>query len=177
MILLKLANHARCLDQAGRHDEADAVLRMMHQASGMRLASAYDDSTFDNELVYSIVSPLGYKIVNEKVKIAADDTCPAVIVQSAYTLDDHYIGSLEDAQHLFEKGIKPELASPDNKVCSIGFSDKLKKYFGWSHRAIKGFEIGDKYLDEFADDEKPSKIINTMEEAKQAAKDFADSVS
>jgi hypothetical protein len=148
---------------------------MMIGASNTRTASAYDDATFDNELVYSIVSPLGYKIVSEKVKIADDDTCPFVILKSAYTLDDRYIGSVEDAEPLFEKGIKPELSSPDNKVCSIGFSDKDKKWWAWSHRAIQGFGVGDKTRRMFSEDEE--KTIQSLDEAKQAAIEFAEDVS
>lgn len=35
---------------------------------------------------------------------------------------------------------KPELAHPNNKVCSIGLSKKDGKWYGWSHRAIHGFK-------------------------------------
>jgi hypothetical protein len=42
-----------------------------------------------------------------------------------------------------ERGIKPEKSHPDNAVCSIGFCDREQKWYGWSHRAICGFGIGD----------------------------------
>ena len=61
----------------------------------------------------------------------------------AVTLDGLYIGSPENAKYICdERGIKPELASPNNRVCSIGFCEKEQKWFGWSHRAIYGFGIG-----------------------------------
>lgn len=63
---------------------------------------------------------------------------------SAYTLEGHYIGSSVDAYRLCKKrGIKPELANEDDNVCSIGFSEREQKWYGWSHRAIYGFGIGD----------------------------------
>lgn len=48
-------------------------------------------------------------------------------------------------QKFFDKhGIVPEKISPDSKVNQIGFSEKEQKWYGWSHRAIYGFKIGDK---------------------------------
>jgi hypothetical protein len=37
----------------------------------------------------------------------------------------------------------PEKMRPESKVCSIGKSRKDGKWYGWSHRAIFGFKIGD----------------------------------
>ena len=64
----------------------------------------------------------------------------------AYTIDgDHYIGNSDDAKMLETKyDIKPEPISKDHKICSIGFSEKNQKWYGWSHRAIFGFGIGHK---------------------------------
>ena len=65
-------------------------------------------------------------------------------MESAYSLAGHYIGSVETAKLLCgEYGIAPELLSPEHNVCSIGFSTKANKWYGWSHRAIHGFGIGD----------------------------------
>jgi hypothetical protein len=104
-----------------------------------------------------------------------DDSCPPVVLQSVYNSNDDYIGSVEDAQRILDKGIKPEVASPDDKVCSIGFNEEEQKYFGWSHRAIKGFGVGDKTKRMFSDDEE--KTIQSFDEAKQAAIEFAEDVS
>ena len=68
--------------------------------------------------------------------------CPDFPMAHAETKDGHYIGSPEDAEYLVSRGISPELANPSNNVCSIGFSEKEQKWFGWSHRAICGFGIG-----------------------------------
>ena len=39
-------------------------------------------------------------------------------------------------------GIKPEKIDPSHNMCSIGFSEKEKKFYGWSHRAYFGFKVG-----------------------------------
>lgn len=62
----------------------------------------------------------------------------------AYNPDGAYIGNLKVAKMLCEeRGIAPELIPPDMNVCSIGFCKKEQKWYGWSHRAIHGFSIGD----------------------------------
>lgn len=64
---------------------------------------------------------------------------------SAYNFNNKYIGNIEDADFLCkELGIRPETISDKHSVCSIGYSEKDEKYYGWSHRAIHGFKIGDK---------------------------------
>lgn len=61
----------------------------------------------------------------------------------AYTLDGNYIGEESLARKLcVQYGIKPEKAHPGHGVCSIGFSEKEQKWYGWSHRGIYGFGIG-----------------------------------
>ena len=66
-----------------------------------------------------------------------------VIVKATYTPDGHYIGSSRHAHYLIVKrGIKPELINSQHNVCSIGFCEKEQKWYGWSHRAIFGFEVG-----------------------------------
>ena len=65
-------------------------------------------------------------------------------IKIARTKGGHYIGSLDRALQLVEKmGIAPELAHPGDRVCSIGWCEKEQKWYGWSHRAICGFGIGD----------------------------------
>lgn len=84
--------------------------------------------------------------------------------------------SLED---FFEKHeIK---VSGDIHKTPIGFSEKEQKWYGWSHRAIYGFKIGDKCKDgdlgvgdgyTFKDGDK----LKTLNDCKQRAIDFAKSV-
>jgi len=69
--------------------------------------------------------------------------CDPVTVTSAYTPTGAYIGDEEWAKKLEERGIVPELREADHSVCSIGFCEREQKWYGWSHRAIHGFAIGD----------------------------------
>lgn len=65
--------------------------------------------------------------------------------------DGVYIGVPEFADILVRKGIHNPLPIPkeftsdekESRVCSIGKSVIDNKWYGWSHRAMYGFEIGD----------------------------------
>lgn len=65
----------------------------------------------------------------------------------------------------------------------LGFSEKEQKWYGWSHRAIVGFGVGDKIFEpNFGDDKTPfvkhgKKTIRNMGDAKKSAKAFSDYVS
>lgn len=78
---------------------------------------------------------------------------------------------------------KPEKSDLSHAVASIGKSTKDNKWYGWSHRAVFGFGIGDKIFEEdFGDDETPfdkhgKKSIKTDADAKLSAKRFARYVS
>lgn len=120
----------------------------------------------------------GYEI---KQQIVGDDF---TTIEVAYTLDGHYIGEPAFADKLVAKmGIAPELAKPTNKVCSIGFCEKNRKWYGWSHRAIVGFGLGDKLFDPSVNHAKDTPFvqvgtitIKTLAEAKEAARRFAEYV-
>lgn len=79
-------------------------------------------------------------------------------------------------------GIVPELACKEHKNCSVGKGDD-GKWYGWSHRAIHGFGVGDMVFDEkFGDDSTPFKKhgtvpIETDQQAKTAAMNFARYIS
>jgi len=66
-------------------------------------------------------------------------------MKAAYTPDGDYIGTPQDAHTLvFEKGIQPQKSLECHSVCSIGYSVKDGKWYGWSHRAFCGFKVGSK---------------------------------
>jgi len=122
--------------------------------------------------------------------------------------DDSYVGTPIDVYKLIKmKGIKEFYrANEKDKVASVGFNPDKKIWYGWSHRAIYGFRVGDKikynpdlvilhsgYVDgcvgeavekEKKDIEKVKKMfkngileIKNLEEAKFLAVRFANSVS
>lgn len=99
-------------------------------------------------------------------------------LESAYNAAGDYIGDKKTAKMLADKGITPE-AIPGNKVCSIGYSEKDGKWYGWSHRAIAGFEPGDviKKGDVVADQIEPGYEIKDGADAKRVAIAFAKGVS
>ena len=122
-----------------------------------------------------------------------------VTLEVAYTVTGYYIGTPEVAHSLCnERGISPEcisLSSADRNVCSIGFSAQDQKWYGWSHRAIYGFGVGDVakegdcvcssgWTDEYLA-EHPEKDLSlpvgfeakTLDDAKRMAVAFAESVS
>lgn len=62
----------------------------------------------------------------------------------AVNMAGKYIGLPEYAKMLLVRyDIRPEVIG-DNNVCSIGFSPRDQKWYGWSHRALYGFGIGSK---------------------------------
>lgn len=107
-----------------------------------------------------------------------------VEMRVAYTPKGAYIGTSKMAHFLcVKRGIAPEKAEPEDSVCSIGFCEKEAKWYGWSHRAICGFGIGDRIFEEdYGDDHTPfvshgSVVIENLDQAKQAAIAFAEYVS
>lgn len=82
-----------------------------------------------------------------------------------------YIGTARDARNLCKKyGIRQlQGRTKESQVCSIGFNPETQRWFGWSHRAIASFGIGDSI-----EGHEPAK---TLEDAKKYAKFFAKLVS
>jgi hypothetical protein len=59
-----------------------------------------------------------------------------------------WVGDEKFGLFLYKRGINPELAPPltgcpPHNVCSIGWCEREQRWYGWSHRAMCGFEIGD----------------------------------
>lgn len=102
---------------------------------------------------------------------------------SAFTPSGDYIGDEKTAKFLTKRGIRPELSASDHTVCSVGFCEKEQKWYGWSHRAICGFGVGDRiFEEEYGTDETPyvkhgKQVIKDMKDARLAAVRFADYVS
>lgn len=102
----------------------------------------------------------------------------------AYNLSGAYIGDMKNAYYLcVKRGIYPELRTPESNVCTIGFSSKDGKWYGWSHRAIYGFKIGstcEKGNVHYVPRRRGGKgkwVAKTVADAKRMACDFASGVS
>ena len=148
----------------------------------------------------------GYEIRSEQLtEEEAGGTPGGLVMKSAYTVPEgHYIGNSRWAHRLIVKrGIKPQPrkpACPDanndrGRICSIGFSEQAQKWYGWSHRAIYGFKVGDvvkkgdctaisgwtdEYLKEHPEEDSSLPVgfvAKTLEDCKLMAIAFAESVS
>ena len=138
----------------------------------------------------------GYEVRTELID-GSEFGCNDFEIKSAYTSAGDYIGNSRDAYRLCKRrGIRPEKADPDHNVCSIGFCEAEQKWYGWSHRAIFGFGIGDtvdsedhicntsgwtdEYLREHPEGDKRLPVgfrAESLEDAKLMAIVFADAVS
>lgn len=143
----------------------------------MKLLISLSSNDIDKQLV-SEQDCGPYVLRNEiwTMKFAPDMPTP---IKAAYTHDGSYIGDENTAKMLCDKfNIAPEVSKPGHTVCSIGKSAD-GKWYGWSHRAIYGFKIGDtiKEGDCGYNPAKGEWTISNELEAKLAAQDFAESVS
>ena len=105
---------------------------------------------------------------------------------NCYSLDTGaWIGNGKTAIFLCKKkGLRSiQKTAPSHCTGSIGFNETEQKWYGWSHRALCGFGCGDKlFIENYGDDDTLSiehgpDTIATLEEAKQAATNFARYVS
>lgn len=143
----------------------------------------------------------GYEIRTEEVQ--SPDNADPQIMRNAYTNAGDYIGDRPFAELLCEVySIAPEKISPKQDICQIGFCEKEQKWYGWSHKAIEGYGIGSSaerlhtpiVADTAEDDDDkhpqrhersmyPADLVQetwtakTLDDAKQMAIDFAESVS
>lgn len=138
----------------------------------------------------------GYVVRTERISGEEAAGGPPFEMRSAFTPDGIYIGNPKDARFLCaKKGIRPERAQPDHSVCSIGFNAAEEKWYGWSHRAIHGFGLGDvveegdccassgwteEYLAEHPEEDTSLPVgftAKNLDDAKRMAMAFAESVS
>ena len=144
--------------------------------------------------VKKVIHKDGYEIRHEVIDGKEYGGVPDTTLRSCYTPNGDYIGDPKIARMLSKWGIKPEKSDKKDNTCSIGFSEKDGKWYGWSHRAICGFKIGDKvkrgdctassgftkeYLKEHPEESKALPIgfkAKTIADAKRMAIAFAESV-
>jgi len=153
----------------------------------MRVKSVYKKECKKIEWTKKFKS--GYILQRELITLGGSECWMTV----AYNHSGDYIGDSKSAYRLcVKRGILPELGR--GSVCSIGKSKKDGKWYGWSHRAIYGFKIGDKVkkgdccaesgwvedCEEYKNDPYVLKVgfeAKTEEDCKKMAIAFASSVS
>lgn len=105
------------------------------------------------------------------------------IVENAYNLEGQFIGSPGVAETMLSFGVYPQYRKPDSNVCTIGFCEREQRWYGWSHRGLCSFGIGDKLFDPAFGDEtthfqdRGEITIETLAQARQAAERFAEYIS
>ena len=60
---------------------------------------------------------------------------------------------------------------------SVAKAEADGKWYGWSHRAIAGFGVGDTVKDDTCGNTKGEYVIKTDDQAKKVAIDFAKDIS
>lgn len=121
----------------------------------------------------------GYEVRIEDVAMEGQ---PVEEMRSAYIIDtDVYIGTEEVARRLAAMNIRPEPV-PGKGVAVVGYSEVENKWYGWSHRAIQGFGLGDVVEDDSMTTNAALGVtkgftVRTLDDAKKVALAFADSVS
>lgn len=73
--------------------------------------------------------------------------------------------------------IKGEKRTDTSQINTYGKSQADNKWYGWSHRAVNGFAIGDVIKPTTANVDQKEYTIKTDDQARQAAIDFAKDVS
>jgi len=136
-----------------------------------------------SKIIWERVYKAGYILRRELIETSVVDA-PTHEWTMAYAPSGGWIGTPEEARLLcFERGIRPEKSDPKHCVCSIGWSHKDGKWYGWSHRAIFGFKIGSTckkgdchYVPKNRGGRGEWKA-ETVADARQMAIDFAEGVS
>jgi hypothetical protein len=129
--------------------------------------------------VVTVEPKTGYEIREELIGV---DGGKPITMRSAYSPSGHHIGDEDRARKLCdEMGIAPELRRPEANTCEIGYSRLDGKWYGWSHRAIAGFSVGDEVVEGSAIASEGALPVGfraeKLSDARKMAAAFADSVS
>ncbi|HOA01399.1 MAG TPA: hypothetical protein PLF11_00005 [Bacillota bacterium] len=109
-------------------------------------------------------------IITEVPQAGPDNT--VVVLLAAWNKAGAFIGTPDEAERLVDElGILPELAKPEDSVCTIGFCTREQKWYGWSRRILCGYGIGDVFIGEDSQGWGPA---TTLDEAKQMAIETAE---
>lgn len=90
-------------------------------------------------------------IKKEVLDLSSDAFGPELVGRKCYMYrcsskqDGSYVGPPEEAwKYVFQRGIESFYKTKeDHKTASIGFCPDCYMWYGWSHRAIYGFKVGD----------------------------------
>ena len=95
----------------------------------------YFDSGFDE------VDSFTYENTYKSNVVFTERATRMIMVMSK--IDGGYIGGLEDVWAYENRGIQDIQLGSNTQTCCIGFNPVEEKWYGWSHRAMCGFGVGD----------------------------------
>lgn len=83
------------------------------------------------------------RIISQEV-LGVEEITDYKMRRAAYNNQGALIGPVELARWLCrDLGIVPDKIAPSRKICTIGKSRKDGEWYGWSHRVVTSFKIGD----------------------------------
>ncbi len=119
----------------------EVVLATRKYKAGYEVRDELHRTDFEAIVIDEGKAPTGARDIAEYINQNKGVT---LVIKSAYTPTGDYIGDKKRAHFLCsKKGIKPEKRTTTSKVCSIGWCQSERRWYGWSHRAICGFGVGD----------------------------------
>lgn len=141
-----------------------------------------DDSISKKEFIYKYC-----KVLPSKNDFMPDKSWIKVIMNDCYLTSGFSVEDIlkehDTIDFLIMHGIT-QISSTFHKdehhehpVANIGYNPEEQKWYGWSHRAWHDFGIGDTPKEFYPDKTVEGKPIETLEEAKKAAIEFAKSVA
>lgn len=150
----------------------------------------FGDSTFKSEVIEEMSKFVDLRA--KRIDDSDDLTSRVVMVAARSKQDGSYVGNLISTYKLLCRGID-EFYSLKNGTCACtGFDSTNRIWYGWSHRAMMGFRIGQQLswgtlnLIKDEDDEEYKKIeeladrngftILNLKQARTCAKLFAEAV-
>ena len=156
-----------------------------------------EETMLDNGRITCIKGKLPYDLSAPKDWTEEEVSKLPDFVYYISNVDGGYIGSDRDYKFLVEEKelILIQKVEDSDNACSIGYQPRENKWYGWSHRAIQGFTIGDVvkendltttsgYVEEYRiqhPDEDMSLPVGfkaiTLKDAKRMAIAFANAVS
>lgn len=94
-----------------------------------------------------LIKKIEHKYVNIHIESWKYGEGESDLMVSVYSKNGFYLGSVEDYMRLYDTFKICEDFTPyntnkkDSTIC-CGYSPLNNKYYGWSHRAIRGFTVG-----------------------------------
>lgn len=102
-------------------------------------------------------------------------------MESYYNEDGVFIDCVPSGlvQVLIEYEVEPIPRDPGHHMCSIGFSKKNQKWYGWSHRGMFGFGVGHKVTVEEAErlGVEVDSVAETLDDCRTLAIQYAEMAS